>query len=58
MKKYTKKELSVIGLEIIESRRKGGKTTFKKHGGNKYFAELQKKSVASRLAKKQNKSSH
>lgn len=51
-KVYTQEELSVIGLEIIEARRKGGKTTFKNHGGNKYFVELQKKSVESRKANK------
>lgn len=52
MKEYTQEELAVIGLDIIEARKKGGRTTFTKHGGNKYFVELQKKSVESRKANK------
>lgn len=49
--KLSDQELIAIGLQVQEARRKGGVTIFKKYG-REYYKELNKRSVASRQAKK------
>ena len=51
-KTYTQEQLAVIGLEIIEGRRKGGKIILEKYGP-KYFSELAKKSNKQRKTNKE-----
>ena len=51
MKTYTEEELAVIGLEIIEGRRKGGKTILKRYGRG-YFSNLAKLSNKKRAENK------
>lgn len=54
MKTYTEEQLAAIGLEIIEGRRKGGRTILKKYGRG-YFSELRKKGIERQKALKEGK---
>ena len=51
MKDYTQEELSKIGFEIIEARRKGGRTVYKKYGPG-HFSKLAKLSNKKRAENK------